>query len=59
VGDLSVWMVSIVIFSTIVWLVYGFSIGRRPVIVANMVVLVLSLLLLYFKLIFPPTPDEK
>ncbi len=52
VGDLSVWMVGIVIFSTLVWLVYGWAISSRPVIVANMVVLLLSLLLLYFKFSF-------
>ncbi|GMV78695.1 MAG: hypothetical protein AMXMBFR79_18250 [Chitinophagaceae bacterium] len=53
VGDLSIWMIVIVITSTLIWLVYGFGItGGGPVIVANSVVLVLSLLLLYFKLTF-------
>lgn len=53
VGDLSIWMISIVIASTIVWLIYGFGIsGGGPVIVANTIVLLLSLLLLYFKLTF-------
>jgi len=53
VGDLSVWMISIVITSTIVWLVYGFGIPNGgPVIVANFVVLFLSLLLMYFKFTF-------
>ncbi|MCC6634874.1 MAG: hypothetical protein IT251_05165 [Chitinophagaceae bacterium] len=53
VGDLSIWMISIVIISTIVWLVYGFGIeGGGPVIVANFIVLALSLVLLYFKLSF-------
>jgi len=54
VGDLSVWMVLIIILSTITWLIYGFSISSGPVIVANTVVFVLSLLLLYFKLTFKP-----
>lgn len=53
VGDLSVWMILIVITSTIVWLVYGFAIGSGPVISANLIVLALSLLLLYFKFSFP------
>jgi MtN3 and saliva related transmembrane protein len=53
VGDLSVWMISIVITSTIVWLVYGFGIENGgPVIVANFVVLALSLVLMYFKFTF-------
>lgn len=52
VGDLSTWMISIVVTSTIVWLIYGFAIKSGPVIVANMVVLVLTLVLLYFKQTF-------
>jgi MtN3 and saliva related transmembrane protein len=52
VGDLSVWMILIVITSTIVWLVYGFGINSGPVISANIVVLTLSLVLFYFKLTF-------
>lgn len=52
VGDLSIAMVSIVVLSTIVWLVYGFAVNSGPVIVANTVVLVLTLVLLYFKLTF-------
>ena len=49
VGDLSIWMILIVVNSTIVWLVYGFSIHSGPVISANLVVLILTLVLLYFK----------
>lgn len=53
VGDLSIWMITIVIISTLVWLVYGFGIiGGGPVIVANCVVLILSLILLFFKITF-------
>ncbi|MBX2931738.1 MAG: hypothetical protein KF781_07330 [Chitinophagaceae bacterium] len=53
VGDVSIWMIAIVIISTIIWLIYGFGIPNGgPVIVANFVVLSLSLLLLYFKIIF-------
>ena len=52
VGDLSIWMIMIVITSTIVWLVYGFALHTGPVIVANLIVLALALLLLYFKLTF-------
>ncbi len=52
VGDLSSWMVAIVITSAIVWLVYAFAINSGPVIVANTVVLTLTLVLLYFKISF-------
>lgn len=52
VGDLSVWMILIVISSTIVWLVYAFAIHSGPVILANSIVFALSLLLFYFKLSF-------
>ena len=49
VGDLSTWMMLIVVLSTIVWLAYGFGITSGPVILANAIVLVLSLVLLNFK----------
>ncbi|GEO08840.1 SemiSWEET family sugar transporter [Segetibacter aerophilus] len=49
VGDLSIWMMLIVVLSTIVWLVYAFAIGSGPVIVANTIVFILSLILIYFK----------
>lgn len=52
VGDLSMWMMSIVIFSTIVWLTYAVAIGSGPVIVANSIVFVLSVILIYFKYSF-------
>lgn len=53
VGDLSIWMMLIVVTSTIVWLVYGFGIENGgPIIAANSIVLVLSLLLIYFKFTF-------
>lgn len=52
VGDLSIWMILIVVTSTLVWLTYGFAINSGPVIVANTVVLLLTLVLLYFKYSF-------
>lgn len=54
VGDLSFTMVLIVVSSTIVWLTYGYLISSGPVLVANTVVLLLTLVLLYFKLTFKP-----
>ena len=49
IKDLSIWMILIVNLSTIVWLVYGVLIESGPVISANTIVLILSLVLLYFK----------
>jgi MtN3 and saliva related transmembrane protein len=48
VGDLSSWMVIIVVASASIWLVYGIAINSGPVIVANSVVLMFALVLLYF-----------
>lgn len=48
VGDLSKWTVLIVITSASIWLVYGIAINSGPVMVANTVVLIFALVLLYF-----------
>lgn len=53
VGDLSMAMMLIVFFSTIVWLVYGIALMLWPVIIANGIIGVLSATLIYFKLTFP------
>lgn len=50
--DLSLLMILIVNFSCIVWLIYAYLIKSRPVLIANTIVLILSLMLLYFKLTF-------
>jgi MtN3 and saliva related transmembrane protein len=42
-------MVLIVVTSTLVWLTYGYLNNLGPVLLANTVVLVLTLVLLYFK----------
>jgi len=52
VKDLSIWMLLIVFTSVIVWLVYGFHLNLVPVILANAVILLLSLILLFFKIKF-------
>ena len=52
VGDLSLGMLLIVFTSVIVWLVYGIYLNLLPVIIANSVILLLSLVLLYFKFAF-------
>ena len=45
-------MLLIVFTSVIVWLVYGIYLELLPVIIANSVILLLSLVLLYFKYTF-------
>ena len=50
--DLSLLMILIVNFSSIVWLTYAYLIKSRPVLIANTIVLILSLMLLYFKITF-------
>jgi MtN3 and saliva related transmembrane protein len=51
-GDLSLIMLSIVFSSTIVWLIYAINLNLLPVIIANTIIGVLSLTLIYFKLTF-------
>ena len=55
VGDLSLGMLLIVFTSVIVWLVYGIYLKLLPVIIANSIIFILSLVLLYFKFTFPKT----
>lgn len=52
VGDLSIWMILIVVTSCIVWLIYAVNVKSGPVLAANLIVLALSLVLLYFKATF-------
>jgi MtN3 and saliva related transmembrane protein len=51
-GDLSMGMLLMVFSSTIVWLVYGFALDLLPVIIANGIIFILSLVLIYFKIKF-------
>ena len=51
-NDLSMTMMIIVFTSTLIWLVYGVSLMLWPVILANTVIAVLSLMLIYFKITF-------
>jgi MtN3 and saliva related transmembrane protein len=51
-NDLSMTMMVIVFSSTVIWLVYGVALMLWPVILANSVIAVLSLMLIYFKLTF-------
>ena len=52
VKDLNLGMLLIVFFSVIIWLIYGVAKSLPPVIIANSVILVLSIILLYFKATF-------
>ncbi|MBN9299258.1 MAG: hypothetical protein J0I41_19815 [Filimonas sp.] len=58
VGDLSTWMLIIVITSATVWLIYGIGAMLFPVIIANSIVLILSLLLMVFKFSFKKQDRE-
>ena len=51
-NDLSMTMMVIVFISTVIWLVYGVALMLWPVILANSVIAVPSLMLIYFKLTF-------
>ena len=48
-GDLSLMMLFIVLTSCIVWLTYAIALMLWPVIIANSIIGVLSLVLIYFK----------
>jgi len=52
VGDLSLAMILIVVTSCVVWLIYAISLMLWPVIVANCIIGILSLMLVYFKLTY-------
>lgn len=52
VGDLSMSMMLIVFTSTLVWMVYGVSLNLLPVIICNTIIMLLSALLIYFKITF-------
>lgn len=52
VGDLSIWMILILLLNVSIWLVYGITGKDRPMILANIIIMSLSLAMLYFKLTF-------
>jgi MtN3 and saliva related transmembrane protein len=51
-GDLSLTMLFIVLTSTVVWLVYAVALMLWPVIIANCIIGLLCLMLIYFKFTF-------
>lgn len=52
VGDLSIWMLLILLTNVVIWLIYGITGKDKAMILANSIILVLSLMMLYFKLTF-------
>ncbi len=52
VGDLSIWMLLILLGNVSTWLFYGIVKADLAIIVANSIILFLSLLLLFFKYYF-------
>lgn len=49
--DISMLMFGIFSLGVVLWLLYGIAVGSWPIILANLVTLVLSLTVLYFKLV--------
>lgn len=52
VGDLSIWMILILLGNVSTWLIYGIIKADLAIIIANSIILVLSLTMLVFKLSF-------
>lgn len=52
VGDLSIWMIFILVGNVSTWLFYGIVKSDLAIIIANAIILFLSLLMLFFKLTF-------
>jgi MtN3 and saliva related transmembrane protein len=49
--DISLWMFLLVTGSVILWLVYGILLKSTPIIYTNSMVLIMSVIMLYFKLV--------
>lgn len=57
--DISLWMILFVTSSVILWLIYGIFLKSIPIIYTNSAVLLMSLILLYFKWKFGrPAPED-
>jgi len=48
--DLSIYMLFIILASTVVWIIYGVNLSLAPVYICNGIICVLSLILIYFKI---------
>jgi MtN3 and saliva related transmembrane protein len=49
-GDISLVMFALFSLGVLLWIVYGFTVGAVPVIVANVITLLLSITILVFKI---------
>lgn len=52
VGDLSIWMILILLANVSTWLIYGLIKNDFAIIIANSIILFLSFLMLFFKFSF-------
>ena len=52
VGDLSIWMILILLANVSTWLIYGIVKNDFAIMIANSIILSLSLLMLFFKFSF-------
>jgi len=57
--DISLWMLLFVTSSVILWLIYGIFLKSIPIIYTNSAVLLMSLILLYFKWAFDRKPGKE
>lgn len=48
--DLSIYMLVIILASTMVWIIYGVNLSLAPVYICNGIICALSLMLIYFKI---------
>lgn len=49
-GDISLVMFALFSLGVLLWIVYGFTVGAVPIIVANVITLLLSMTILVFKI---------
>jgi MtN3 and saliva related transmembrane protein len=52
VGDLSAWMIAILMANVSTWLIYGIIRNDFAIIIANSIIMGLSLVMVYFKITF-------
>lgn len=57
-GDISVLMFTFATISVIMWLVYGIILEDIPIIYTNSLVLICSVIMLYFKFRFKKKPEN-
>ena len=57
-GDISILMFTFATISVIMWLVYGIILQDIPIIYTNSLVLICSLIMLYFKFRFRKKPSD-